>query len=107
MVIVPIIRLSAIFVSEDPAGDGYAFGSNNPIMNNDPSGNIPNWLGKVFSLANTIFSLGMSISHNRFLRGIGRSLMWGAMAIPFGLNADGTVFFGSGCTVFCINSETG
>ena len=24
------------FLSEDPAGDGYAFGSNNPIMNTDP-----------------------------------------------------------------------
>ena len=80
------------FVSEDPAGDGYAFGSNNPIMNSDPSGNMPKWLGKAFSLANTVFSLGMSISHNKFCRGIGRSLMWGAMAIPLGPTLMGLSF---------------
>ena len=80
------------FVSEDPAGDGYAFGSNNPIMNSDPSGNMPKWLGKAFSLANTVFSLGMSISHNKFCRGIGRSLMWGAMAIPLGPTLIGLSF---------------
>ena len=80
------------FFSEDPAGDGYAFGSNNPIMNSDPSGNMPKWLGKVFSLANTVFSLGMSISHNKFCRGIGRSLIWGAMAIPLGPTLMGLSF---------------
>ena len=72
------------FVSEDPAGDGYAFGSNNPIMNSDPSGNMPKWLGKPFKLANTVFSLGMRMAHNKFIRGIGRSLMWGAMGLTLG-----------------------
>ena len=80
------------FVNEDPAGDGYAFGSNNPIMNSDPSGNMPKWLGKAFSLANNVFSLGMSISHNKFCRGIGRSLMWDAMAIPLGPTLMGLSF---------------
>ncbi|MCY4330190.1 MAG: hypothetical protein OXC48_08960, partial [Endozoicomonadaceae bacterium] len=80
------------FFSEDPDGDGYAFGSNNPIMKSDPSGNMPKWLGKVFSLANTVFSLGMSRAHNKFVLGIGRSLLWGAMAIPFGPTAIGLAF---------------
>ena len=36
------------FLSEDPAGDGYAFVSNNPIMNTDPSGNSPAMAGRNF-----------------------------------------------------------
>ena len=35
------------FVSEDPAGSGYVFGSNNPVMNTDPSGNMPHWLEEI------------------------------------------------------------
>ena len=61
-------------------------------MKSDPSGNMPKWLGKVFSLANTVFSLGMSRAHNKFVLGIGRSLLWGAMAIPFGPTAIGLAF---------------
>ncbi len=80
------------FVSEDPVGGGYAFGSNNPIMKSDPSGNMPKWLSKVFGLANTVFSLGMSTAHSKFFRGIGRSLMWGAMAVPFGPTLIGLSF---------------
>ncbi len=72
------------FVSEDPAGDGYAFGGNNPIMNSDPSGNMPTWLGKMFRLANTAFSLGMNMTHSKFIQGIGRSLMWVGMGLSFG-----------------------
>ncbi len=72
------------FVSEDPAGDGYAFGGNNPIMNSDPSGNMPKWLGKMFKLANTAFNLGMNMTHNKFIQGIGRSLMWGGMGLSLG-----------------------
>ncbi len=72
------------FVSEDPAGDGYAFGGNNPIMNSDPSGNMPKWLGKMFKMANTAFNLGMNMTHNKFIQGIGRSLMWGGMGLSLG-----------------------
>ncbi len=83
------------FVSEDPAGDGYAFGSNNPIMNSDPSGNTPEWLGKIFSFVNTVSSLGLNRVHNKFVRGIGRSLSWVAM----GLNLGPTFAFGMACTI--------
>ncbi len=72
------------FVSEDPAGDGYAFGSNNPIMNSDPSGNIPHWLGKIFNIASTVITLGMNNTHSHLLQGIGRSLIWAGMGLPFG-----------------------
>ena len=72
------------FFSEDPAGDGYAFGSNNPIMNSDPSGNMPKWLGSMFRLVNTVFSLGMSNVHNKFIQGVGKSLLWGAMGLSLG-----------------------
>ncbi len=72
------------FVSEDPAGDGYAFGGNNPIMNSDPSGNMPKWLGKMFKMANTAFNLGMNMTHSKFIQGIGRSLMWGGMGLSLG-----------------------
>ncbi len=72
------------FVSEDPAGDGYAFGSNNPIMNSDPSGNIPHWIGKIFRIVSAVITLGMNNAHSHLLRGIGRSLIWAAMGLPFG-----------------------
>ena len=72
------------FVSEDPAGDGYAFGGNNPIMNSDPSGNMPKWLGKIFKIANTTFNMGMNMTHSKFIQGIGRSLIWGGMGLSFG-----------------------
>ncbi len=72
------------FVSEDPAGDGYAFGSNNPIMNSDPSGNIPQWLGKMFKVASTVLTLGMNNVHSHLLQGIGRSMIWAGMGLSFG-----------------------
>ncbi len=72
------------FVSEDPAGDGYAFGSNNPIMNSDPSGNMPSWMGKAFKLTSIVFTLGMKLSHSKLVRGVGASLIWGAMGIVLG-----------------------
>ncbi|MCY4328849.1 MAG: hypothetical protein OXC48_02005, partial [Endozoicomonadaceae bacterium] len=54
------------FLSEDPAGDGYAFGSNNPVMNTDPSGNSPQWLGEAFKWAGYISTLGLSALHQRW-----------------------------------------
>ena len=54
------------FLSEDPAGGGYAFGSNNPIMNTDPSGNSPRWLGTVFKWAGYVSTMGLSALHQRW-----------------------------------------
>ncbi|MCY4330273.1 MAG: hypothetical protein OXC48_09400, partial [Endozoicomonadaceae bacterium] len=54
------------FVSEDPAGDGYAFGSNNPIMNTDPSGDSPEWLGSLFKWAGYMSTLGLSALHQHW-----------------------------------------
>ncbi|MCY4177238.1 MAG: RHS repeat-associated core domain-containing protein, partial [Endozoicomonadaceae bacterium] len=54
------------FLSEDPAGDGYAFGSNNPIMNTDPSGNSPKWLGEIFKWTGYISTMGLSALHQRW-----------------------------------------
>ncbi len=54
------------FLSEDPAGDGYTFGSNNPIMNTDPSGNSPQWLGEAFKWAGYISTMGLSALHQRW-----------------------------------------
>ena len=61
------------FLSEDPVGGGYAFGGNNPIMNTDPDGNMPRWLGKLFSFFNTLSYLGMSSSKASV---VGRALIW-------------------------------
>ncbi len=54
------------FLSEDPAGDGYAFGSNNPIMNTDPSGNSPRWLGEVFKWTGYMSTMGLGALHQRW-----------------------------------------
>ncbi|MCY4330581.1 MAG: hypothetical protein OXC48_10980, partial [Endozoicomonadaceae bacterium] len=54
------------FLSEDPAGDGYTFGSNNPIMNTDPSGNSPQWMGEAFKWAGYISTMGLSALHQRW-----------------------------------------
>ncbi len=54
------------FVSEDPAGGGYRFGSNNPIMNSDPSGNMPKWLGSAFKWVNYISSFGLDALHAKW-----------------------------------------
>ncbi|MCY4330250.1 MAG: RHS repeat-associated core domain-containing protein, partial [Endozoicomonadaceae bacterium] len=48
------------FVSEDPAGGGYAFASNNPIMKTDPSGNMAKWLKQTFRILGYVGSLGFS-----------------------------------------------
>ena len=54
------------FVSEDPIGSGYAFGSNNPVMNTDPSGNSPEWLGAIFKWTGYISTLGLSALNKRW-----------------------------------------
>ncbi|MCY4329030.1 MAG: hypothetical protein OXC48_02930, partial [Endozoicomonadaceae bacterium] len=59
------------FVSEDPAGDGYAFGSNNPIMNTDPSGNFPKWMGGIMHILRHVGTLGLDTLHKRWANIIG------------------------------------
>ncbi|MCY4328645.1 MAG: RHS repeat-associated core domain-containing protein, partial [Endozoicomonadaceae bacterium] len=54
------------FLSEDPEGDGYTFGSNNPIMNTDPSGNSPKWLGDIFKWVGYVSTMGLSALHQRW-----------------------------------------
>ncbi len=54
------------FLSEDQADDGYAFGSNNPVMNTDPSGNSPRWLGEAFKWAGYVSTLGLGALHQRW-----------------------------------------
>ncbi len=54
------------FLSEDPAGDGYTFGSNNPIMNTDPSGNSPRWLGEIFKWTGYVSTMGLGALHQRW-----------------------------------------
>ncbi len=83
------------FVSEDPAGDGYAFGGNNPVMNSDPSGNTPKWLGAVFHVMSYAGTLGMAVFHKKWtniigttlaaalaVTGIGLSLYFGGFSTP-------------------------
>ncbi len=59
------------FVSEDPAGDGYAFGSNNPIMNTDPSGNFPKWMGGMMHILRHVGTLGLDHFHKKWANIIG------------------------------------
>ncbi|MCY4178162.1 MAG: hypothetical protein OXD32_06670, partial [Endozoicomonadaceae bacterium] len=60
---------------------GYAFGSNNPIMNTDPSGNIPRWLGSVFSVLNYAGTLGFAALHSRWAIITGTVLMMGLSTV--------------------------
>ncbi len=90
------------FVSEDPAGDGYTFGSNNPVMNIDPSGNMPHWLGSTLQWAGNISTLGLSVLHKKWANitaaAIGSGLCvvtLGASIITGGLTAMSTVLVGS------------
>ncbi|MCY4330176.1 MAG: hypothetical protein OXC48_08890 [Endozoicomonadaceae bacterium] len=63
------------FVSEDPAGDGYAFGGNNPVMNGDPTGNTPKWLGSLKNVLGYAGTLGMAAFHKRWTNIIGTTLV--------------------------------
>ncbi len=72
------------FVSEDPAGDGYAFGSNNPIMHTDPSGNMPKWLGLVMHVMKYAGTLGMAALHKKWANTVGTALMVTLATISIG-----------------------
>ncbi|MCY4178554.1 MAG: hypothetical protein OXD32_08705, partial [Endozoicomonadaceae bacterium] len=69
------------FTSEDPAGGGYAFGSNNPIMNTDPSGNIPHWTGNIFNALNYVGTLGFAALHRRWAMITGAVVMMGLSTV--------------------------
>ncbi|MCY4328493.1 MAG: RHS repeat-associated core domain-containing protein, partial [Endozoicomonadaceae bacterium] len=69
------------FTSEDPASGGYAFGSNNPIMNTDPSGNIPHWLGNVFGVLNYAGTLGFAALHRKWAMITGTTVMMGLSTV--------------------------
>lgn len=59
------------FISEDPAGGGYSFANNNPIMNTDPTGNFsvskfPKKLMKAMQYIGVIGSFGLNaVKHHR------------------------------------------
>ena len=72
------------FVSEDSAGDGYAFGSNNPIMNSDPTGNISKGVSKAFKILGYIGSLGMRAIPQRWAAITGTIISAGLMAASGG-----------------------
>ncbi len=72
------------FVSEDPDGDGYAFGSNNPIMHTDPSGNMPKWLGPVMHVMKYAGTLGMAALHKKWANTVGTALMVTLATISIG-----------------------
>ncbi len=90
------------FVSEDPAGDGYAFGSNNPVMNTDPSGNMPHWLGSTLQWAGNISTLGLNTLHKKWANitaaaiGVGLCVVTlGASILTEGSTAMSTILAGS------------
>ncbi|MCY4330562.1 MAG: RHS repeat-associated core domain-containing protein, partial [Endozoicomonadaceae bacterium] len=90
------------FVSEDPAGDGYAFGNNNPVMNTDPSGNMPHWLGNTLQWAGYISTFGLGALHKKWANiaaaviGFGLCVATlGASVLTGGSTAISTVLAGS------------
>ncbi len=81
------------FVSEDPAGDGYAFGSNNPVMNSDPGGNMPKWLAPVMHALSYVGTLGMAAFHKKWANAIGVAAM---TALTCATVVAGLIFFQAG-----------
>ncbi len=75
------------FTSEDPSGDGYGFGSNNPIMNSDPSGNTPEWLGSMFKWFENIASFGLNALHAKWTSIASTVIMAGLTVVTLGATA--------------------
>ncbi len=75
------------FVSEDPAGGGYGFGGNNPIMNSDPTGNMPNWLGTTFKWLGYASSFGLSALHAKWAHIAGTVITTGLTIATLGAAA--------------------
>ncbi len=96
------------FVSEDPAGDGYAFGSNNPIMKTDPDGDMPKWLDNVFKYMGYISSFGAKTSSSRWLKVVGSAAASALMILSsFGsavVTLPGVV---AGIIPYCLSTTAG
>ncbi|MCY4329163.1 MAG: hypothetical protein OXC48_03625, partial [Endozoicomonadaceae bacterium] len=75
------------FVSEDPAGDGYDFGSNNPIMNTDPRGNMPQWLGGIFKWMGYVSTFGLNALHEKWANIAGAVITTGLTVATLGASA--------------------
>ena len=75
------------FVSEDPAGGGYSFGSNNPIMNSDPTGNMPQWLGSAFKWLGYAGSFGLNALHAKWAHIAGTVITAGLTIAALGASA--------------------
>ncbi len=75
------------FVSEDPAGDGYGFGSNNPIMNIDPGGNMPQWLGGIFKWMGYVSTFGLNALHAKWAHIAGAVITTGLTVATLGAGA--------------------
>ncbi len=75
------------FVSEDPAGDGYAFGSNNPVMNTDPDGNLPKWIGSAMHILSYAGTLGLVALHKQWANITSIALMTALGASALGISA--------------------
>ncbi len=97
------------FLSEDPLGSGYCFAGNNPIMNIDPDGNMPRWLGAVFKWAGYVGTAGLGALHNKWVNlatsvvAAGLSVAaFGATAASAGSTALATVATGIAAVGSCI-----
>ncbi|MCY4329010.1 MAG: hypothetical protein OXC48_02825, partial [Endozoicomonadaceae bacterium] len=72
------------FVSEDPAGDGYAFAANNPIMQTDPDGNMSQSMRKSIRIVNYITSFGLGAIHKQWANILGSIVLGVASAASVG-----------------------
>ncbi|MCY4328786.1 MAG: RHS repeat-associated core domain-containing protein, partial [Endozoicomonadaceae bacterium] len=75
------------FVSEDPVGGGYAFGSNNPVMKSDPTGNAPQWIGTAFKWAGYVSSFGLSALHAKWANIASQVINTGLVIATLGASA--------------------
>ncbi|MCY4330782.1 MAG: hypothetical protein OXC48_12005, partial [Endozoicomonadaceae bacterium] len=75
------------FVSEDPSGGGYGFGNNNPIMNSDPTGNMPKWLGTAFKWLGYASSFGLNALHAKWAHIAGAVITTGLTIATLGAAA--------------------
>ena len=74
------------FVSEDPAGNGYCFGNNNPIMNTDPDGNMPGWLGETLKWAGYISTAGLGALHQKWVNVAAAAISAGLTIVSTGIS---------------------